>query len=226
MYHERRTDIQRYNSSPAETNTASTEKLSTRTWHETQSERTLFFHPEDTLSRTFRNVRCQGKQRQIPTGCIHCYEYPNTNVLCASFHSCCTNSLAVCVLNQQHTPQFILDMMVLRSFYEAVVHRQNITQLLLCGIKLWAVPNFMNCFETSRWMHTSLAANTINNIPSAQFKWRQLPTAPPLDASCHGRHGAFVVYFTTGSLSGVDGRKFGWKRPWRKRATILGFVWR
>jgi hypothetical protein len=127
--------------------------------------------------------------------------------------------------NQQHTPQFIPDLMVLWSFYEAVVLRQNITQLALCDTKLWAVPNFMNCFETSRWMHTSLAANTINNVPSAQFKWRQLPTSPPLDASYHGRHGEFAVYFTR-SLSSVDGRKLGWKRPWRKRANILGFVWR
>lgn len=78
---------------------------------------------------------------------------------------------------------------------------------------MWAVPNFMNCFETSRWMHTSLAANTINNVPSAQFNWRQLPTAPPLDASYHGRHTEFAVYFMTGSLSSVDGRKLGWKRP-------------
>jgi hypothetical protein len=129
-----------------------------------------FFHREDTLSRMFRNVRCQSKQRHIPTGCIHCHEHPNTYVLCSSFHSCCTNSLAVRVLNQQHTPQFILDLMVLWSFYEAVVLRQNITQLLLCGIKLWAVPNLMNCFATSRWMHTSLAANTINNVPSAEIQ--------------------------------------------------------
>lgn len=185
-----------------------------------------FFHREDTLSRTSETSDAKANSEHIPTDCIHSYDHPNTYVLRSSSHSFCTDSLAVRVLNQQHTPQFILDLMVLWSFYEAVVLRQNITQLLLCGIKLWAVPNFMNCFETSRWMHTSLVANTINNVPSAQFKWRQLPTAPPLDASCHGRHGEFAVYFMTGSLSGVDGRKFGWKRPWRKRATILGFVWR
>jgi hypothetical protein len=132
MHHERRTHVQRHNSSPTENNTASTEKLSNRKWHETQSERTLFFHREDTLRRTFRNVTCQSKQRHIATGCIHCYEYPNIYVLCSSFHSCCTNSLALRVLNQQHTPQFIHDLMLLWSLYEAVVLRQNITHLLLC----------------------------------------------------------------------------------------------